>query len=400
MGFYQFSGTINFMTTPYWLRPKTSGNADLNTNILIIGAGHAGLSTAYWLTEMSPDLKITILERSFCGAGASGRNAGFLTLGSASFYKSLFLKWGKQRTSDIYNFTKDSLDLVSKHILSPSSDIQFETTTSSTLMSSETQFLQFGRNDFFPEDYHFIWRKNNQLPPSLQSSFFGSYEAYPEFKINPIQYLASLKKILLARKVKIIENCSAFKLYPEGALTEINTIKAHKVVLALNGYFPQFHSSFKDLITSKRAQMIAVELEDHFNCPGLYYDPPERVYWRKDLSNVLLVGGKRLLDEVSENGDFEKNSPVIQAGLESYIKEQLGLKFKVLSRWSGIMGFTESELPIIDRISAPLETFMIGGFSGHGMGLGFKSGQEMAALIIGHKKESFFNQFRNAGITL
>ena len=105
MGFYQFSGTINFMTTPFWLRPKTSGNADLNTNILIIGAGHAGLSTAYWLTEMSPDLKITILERSFCGAGASGRNAGFLTLGSASFYKSLFLKWGKQRTSDIYNFT-------------------------------------------------------------------------------------------------------------------------------------------------------------------------------------------------------------------------------------------------------------------------------------------------------
>ena len=163
MGFYQFSGTINFMTTPYWLRPKTSGNADLNTNILIIGAGHAGLSTAYWLTEMSPDLKITILERSFCGAGASGRNAGFLTLGSASFYKSLFLKWGKQRTSDIYNFTKDSLDLVSKHILSPSSDIQFETTTSSTLMSSETQFLQFGRNDFFPEDYHFIWKKNKKV---------------------------------------------------------------------------------------------------------------------------------------------------------------------------------------------------------------------------------------------
>lgn len=150
----------------------------------------------------------------------------------------------------------------------------------------------------------------------------------------------------------------------------------------------------------RRAQMLAVELDEDFDCPGLYYDPPERVYWRKAQEKVLIIGGKRLLDADGEIGDFEKLSPLIQNALEEYLSLQLGLKYKVLSRWSGTMGFTENELPMIGKIKAPLECFMLGGFSGHGMGLGFNSGREVARLVCGEKQESFFNQFHKADYSL
>lgn len=388
------------MTTSHWLRQHSFRISDVSTDVLIVGGGYAGLSTAYWLTEMRPDLRITILERSICGAGASGRNAGFLTMGSASFYKALTQKWGANLALSIYKFASESLELVHREILKPSPEIKYDRTTSMTLFQSEKQYKDWQAPDFDPKKFNFSWISEGQLPQSLQNKFYGSFENGPEFRINPIQLLHSIKKLLESRKVQVIETSSAFEITPDGVTTETNSIKARQVVLAINGYLPQFHSAFKSHITPRRAQMLAVELEDNIDCPSLYYDPPERVYWRKTHDKALIIGGKRLLDNEGETGDFEKISPVIQKGLESYLRDQLGLKYKVLNRWSGTMAFTDHELPLLQKISAPTETYVLGGFSGHGMGLGFRAGKEMADLITGNIQQSFFEQFKKADLHL
>lgn len=382
------------MTTSHWLRQHQFTTHDITTDILIVGGGYVGLSTAYWITESNPELKVTIFDRSLCGSGASGRNAGFLTMGSASFYKALTLEWGKTGALQIFNFAAESLELVHQHILKSSPEIKFDRSSSMTLFRTEDFFEKWKDKNFNPEEFNFSWKDNSSLPIQLRSKFFGSYEASPEYKINPIPLLASIKKRLENRKVQIIENSSVFELTPEGAITEINSIKAKKVVLALNGYFPQFHKSFTGSIVPRRAQMLAIEIDEDFDCPSLYYDPSERVYWRKTQDKVLVVGGKRLLDEEGEIGDFEKVSPIIQKGLEDYVRNQLGLNYRVINRWSGTMGFTDHELPFIGSIESPIETYMVGGFSGHGMGLGFRSGKDMAEVALGLKKESFFNQFK------
>lgn len=388
------------MTTSHWIRQKYGKTPDISTDVLIIGGGYVGLSTAYWLTELRPDLKITILEKSFCGAGASGRNAGFLTKGSASFYKSLTQKWGEAKASDLYRFAEGSLELAHQHILKKSPEINYVPSSSLTLFQSEEQFASWQNNGFDPEKFNFLWNDQTKLPAPLKTRFFGAFENSPEYKINPIELLGSIKKIIEARNVKIIESSMAFEITASGVQTETNTINSKQVVMALNGYFPQFNAIFKDAFVPRRAQMLAVEIEDGFDCPGLHYDPPGRVYWRKAQNNVLLIGGKRLLDEAGEKGEFEKISPIIQNGLERYIRDQLGLKYKVINRWSGIMGFTEHELPLVGKIEAPIETFLIGGFSGHGMGLGFASAKDVAELVTGVRKESFFSNFKKAEFSL
>ena len=50
-------------------------------DIVIIGGGFTGLSSAYNLRRKFPDKKVVVLEGACCGYGASGRNGGFAGAG-------------------------------------------------------------------------------------------------------------------------------------------------------------------------------------------------------------------------------------------------------------------------------------------------------------------------------
>jgi hypothetical protein len=66
--------------------------------------------------------------------------------------------------------------------------------------------------------------------------------------------------------------------------------------------------------------MLALDFSKH-KLIGNFYDPPHKVYFRQDpLTGDLLVGGMRLLEEESENSDFDKTTPVIQNALAQFIR--------------------------------------------------------------------------------
>ncbi len=58
-------------------RPSLPGSTE--ADVCIVGAGYTGLWTAYYLKRADPGLRIVVLEASFAGFGASGRNGGWVT---------------------------------------------------------------------------------------------------------------------------------------------------------------------------------------------------------------------------------------------------------------------------------------------------------------------------------
>src|SRR5918997_4241009 len=48
-------------------------------DVCIVGGGYTGLWTALQLKWLDPSVDVILLEADFCGAGASGRNGGFVT---------------------------------------------------------------------------------------------------------------------------------------------------------------------------------------------------------------------------------------------------------------------------------------------------------------------------------
>ena len=69
----------------YWWRargipsPRPSLPGSTEADVCIVGAGYTGLWTAYYLNRADPALRIVVLEASFAGYGASGRNGGWVT---------------------------------------------------------------------------------------------------------------------------------------------------------------------------------------------------------------------------------------------------------------------------------------------------------------------------------
>ena len=69
------------MSSSFWL-DRTPTSERQVFDVVIVGAGITGLSTAYWLEKEDPSLKVAIVEKNRVAFGASGRNAGFVTCGS------------------------------------------------------------------------------------------------------------------------------------------------------------------------------------------------------------------------------------------------------------------------------------------------------------------------------
>ncbi|MEE4275570.1 MAG: FAD-dependent oxidoreductase [Thermoleophilia bacterium] len=64
---------------PRW---QPAGVAPLTTteraDVCIVGGGFTGLWTALWIKRLAPETDVVIVEREYCGAGASGRNGGWV----------------------------------------------------------------------------------------------------------------------------------------------------------------------------------------------------------------------------------------------------------------------------------------------------------------------------------
>ena len=75
---------------------------DARTDVAIVGGGLTGLSTALALRRAGVDA--VVLEREFCGFGASGRNAGHLTPTIGKDLPTLLMMYGEERTKAIVRF--------------------------------------------------------------------------------------------------------------------------------------------------------------------------------------------------------------------------------------------------------------------------------------------------------
>ena len=66
----------------------------------------------------------------------------------------------------------------------------------------------------------------------------------------------------------------------------------------------------------------------------------------------------------------------------------------VAQRWAGLMAFTPDFLPIADHVPDFPNTWVVGGFSGHGMPFGLRFGQLLAETVFNGGIPSGLKPFR------
>jgi glycine/D-amino acid oxidase-like deaminating enzyme len=94
-------------------RPSLPGGTE--ADVCIVGAGFTGLWTAYYLKRADPALRVVVLEASFAGFGASGRNGGWVTAalpGSRARYARG--PRGRDGVRDLERHLRDTVDEVAR----------------------------------------------------------------------------------------------------------------------------------------------------------------------------------------------------------------------------------------------------------------------------------------------
>ena len=109
---YPFEEISPWVQTPADRRAPLAD--DLQADVVVIGAGYTGLSTALSLRAQGID--VVVLEQGFAGSGASGRNAGHLTPTIGKDLTTLLRMFGKERASRLVRFADAAVEYTEETI--------------------------------------------------------------------------------------------------------------------------------------------------------------------------------------------------------------------------------------------------------------------------------------------
>lgn len=383
------------MTTSFWqLKSIDIQQSDVATDshydVAIVGAGIAGLSMAYWLENLNPKLKIVIIDKGSMGTGASGRNAGFITCGSAEHFNKLNQQFGLAKATEIWRYSEDNRKLLLAEIIQGDNlSVDFESTGSCTVAASSEDWIRYQSLTATMlaanVDVELIDGQYLEKFYGVQNAV-GAIQYKHDGLLHPIKLLKKIKSKLKNTRFLLNAEVNSYKATGPDWTLQLpqKEIIAHKIVFCLNGYADTVVPELKELVRPQRGQIIVTEPLKPF-IKGPCYLTKYLCYFRQLPAGELLIGGFRNQDLEAENTNKDEISEKIQSALDDFAKSYFKntKAIKIQHRWSGIMGFTPDGQMILGEHPQKKNTFVMAGCSGHGMGLSFHAAKTLAEAVGG-----------------
>ena len=366
------------MNLSYWEERHYFEDNDL----VVIGAGIVGLSTAISAKVAKPSMKILVLERSSLPTGASTKNAGFACFGSVTELVSDSDHMTYEEQVALIQMRWEGLELlqcnVSKvelsykgrggiEVLDPEDDIQ---------MSALDQINRYNRMvvDAIGKQECF-----SIIDQTLSSSFYRQaiYNQY-EGELNPMNMMTALYKkavnmginLLYGQEVKSIES---------GALQLANKlVKAPIIAICTNGLSKSLLPKLP--LQAVRNQVYITEVIQDNPLQSCYHYDQGYIYFREIDGRILIGGARNLYHQQETTSEFSQTDN-LKEYLQSFVEEKiLCRKTQFEYQWSGILGVGESKAPIIKEVQ---EGIFVGvRLGGMGIAIGSGVGKKLSEMIV------------------
>jgi len=374
-------------TASVWQRPPV-----VEADVAIVGGGVIGTATAHALRQLAPDLRVVLVEAERLAHGASGRNAGFLLLGTHSDYASAVETYGRDRARRIWAFTHEAFRLAAE--VGARRDVGF-THTGSVIAAgdlNEAERLRQSHALLAEDGVETRFLEAEAAHERIGALGFPAALLVPEGgTIDP----ARLVRALAAESgAEVVERCRVEAVEAEGgrvrlAVAEGGEVVADRVLVAANAYLPRLLPDLSRIVRPVRAQMLATAPAARvldvpvYSHEGFYY------LRQRDDGRVLL-GGARHLHEADEVGYEDATTDALQASLADYLAEHFPMwaDLAVERRWSGTMGFSPDGLPCLSAVPDVPGAHVAAGFTGHGMGYALRFGQLAARTLLGQPDDA------------
>jgi glycine/D-amino acid oxidase-like deaminating enzyme len=388
------------MSTSFWL-DRSQAQEKRVYDAVIVGAGISGLSTAYWLQNEDPGLKIAIIEKSRLAFGASGRNAGFITCGSVEHFNRMINKHGLQRATEIWRFAQENLRLLKERMIeNTGAELGFEHNGAYSLAAQDNEFAELksvsetmGKLGIRTE----ILDSDEIVRRVGAREFVGGIRYLDDASVNPVALVNRMRSRVKADLFEGVE-ARGIEESREGTRilkTDAGDFEGAMILMNLNGYSASLHPWFADKIYATRGQCLMMEAVPRFmDAPcyaNFYLD-----YFRQLPGGELLIGGFRQVEKESEVGISDHITEPIQKALHEFVVRHLPqfTDARVTHRWSGVMGFARDGEPMVGSLPDDPQVFFAGGYTAHGIGLSFHTAKCLVDMVYGREVPSWLSARR------
>lgn len=223
---------------------------DISADVVIIGAGFAGLSAARRLAEQDTAASVVILEAASVASGPAGRNSGFMIdlpheLGGDSYVSSV--DHDKQQIA-LNRKAQDFALSVAQDYEMPAEAVQkCGRINAAVNASGQRHNLEYAAHlDRLGEAYtHYSEQDMQQI---TGSSFYSAGLFMPgTIMLQPALYITRLAEGItasMANRVRLFENSPALELLRDGTGWVVTTpkgrVRAGAIILAVNGHANSF----------------------------------------------------------------------------------------------------------------------------------------------------------------
>ena len=386
-----------------WLDQPEHRQAPLDeaiaADVVIVGGGFTGLSTALSLRERNYD--VVLLEQDFAGSGSSGRNAGHISPTIGKDIPTLVKVFGEERARQLVRFSEASIEYTEDTIRKYDIECEYEANGNivAAVDISQKKSVQgaFEAAKRFSGHVHYL-DENEMRQRELPQGFkFGFHEELGGL-INPGLYVQSLRAAAIRQGVRIFEDTPVTSL-EDGrdviAQTRTGSVRAKKAVLATNAY-TKSTGRMKRAVHPLRitlfetAPLSASQMQEvgWIRREGIYTAHEILENYRLTARNTI-IGGSRTFRSAFGGGMPSGYHPKTFDLLENVFRERFPMlsDLPVRQFWGGWIGVTPDFLPRIGVIGKAKNIFYGLGFNGHGIPQATMMGDMLAHKIDGQTHE-------------
>ena len=366
----------------YWERTTYFEGQD----VVIVGAGIVGLTTAIAIKNKYPLWKILILEKGYLPSGASTKNAGFACFGSPSELIDDLKSNSENQVWETFDLRYQGLKTLFQ-LIDPQK-IDYLACGSYDLIKSNEEEINPDLIAYLNTESKKITQKEETFTiennPGEKFGFNGISRAYfnsLEGSINTGKLIEQLNQKAIQAGISILFGieCQKFETTNNGVSINlsIGEMKADRLIICSNGFAKQLVN--EDVVPA-RAQVLITKPIPNLSLNSTFHMDKGYYYFRS-VNNRILLGGGRNLDVNGETTTELGTTEHIQTALRNILEEIIMpyQKIEIDYAWSGIMGIGASKQPLVKKIED--RVYLGVRMGGMGVAIGAAVGKQLSELI-------------------
>ncbi|MCX0417657.1 FAD-dependent oxidoreductase [Clostridium perfringens] len=354
----------------YKFRKREALNKDIKTDVLVIGAGIAGILTAYMLKQKGRD--VVLIDAAEIASGNTKNTTAKITSQHDLIYSKLITEFGEEKARQYAKANELAIKKYKEIIEDKRIECDFEEKPAYVYSLNEVDVLkeEVEAAKKLGIDAEFVQEVN--LPFKIK----GAVKFNNQAQFNPLKFLRGISNELV-----IYENTRALEIKENLVVTSGGNITANNIVVAT--HYPIMNAPGYYFMKMHQERSYVLALENTSEIDGMYIDLNKEGYSFRTYNNLLLLGGiSHRTGENEEGGSYDELRKVAK---------KLYPKAKEKYYWSAQDCMTIDGIPYIGRYSSETPNIYVAtGFNKWGMTSSMVSAMIISDMIL--EKENDFSE--------